>query len=200
MFYSVRGNLLYSDPAVAVVEAGGVGYKLLISTQTYSKLPKTGREVFLYTYLQVREDAVDLFGFFEEHELSFFKMLIGVNGVGPKAALAILSEATPEKLSLFISTGDVKSITKAQGVGPKLAQRIVLELKDKIAPPDIAKGISQTSGGELPMDSSSASEAISALMALGYAQSQAVMAVSKLPPDGSVQELIKGALKLLAQG
>ncbi|MCH5301050.1 MAG: Holliday junction branch migration protein RuvA, partial [Ruminococcus sp.] len=131
MLYSVRGNLIHTEPNVAVVECGGVGFKCNTTMNTLKQI-KLNTEVTLYTYLNVREDAMELFGFSTNTELSTFKTLIGVSGVGPKVGLAILSVLTPNQVALAIASNDVKSITLAQGVGNKLAQRIVLELKDKL--------------------------------------------------------------------
>ena len=200
MIYSVTGTLIHMDATTAVVECGGVGFKCLTTLNTLKQLGPAGGKVTLYTYLNVREDALDLFGFFGETELACFKMLISVSGVGPKAALSILSELSPEKLALCIATGDSKSITRAQGVGPKLAQRVVLELKDKLA-----KGLpEQFSSPELEAAGAAnaagpAAEAVSALVMLGYAQSEASVAVGKLDSSLPVEELIKRALKVLAR-
>ena len=129
MLYSLRGKLIYTDPTTAVIECGGVGYKCTVTHNTLGTLPELGSETMLYTYMNVREDAVDLFGFATIEEQHAFLLLTSVNGVGPKAAISILSELTFSKLALAVSGGDSKTITKAQGVGPKLAQRIVLGLK-----------------------------------------------------------------------
>ena len=152
----------------------------------------------LFTYLSVREDALDLFGFYDKDELDCFKMLIAVSGVGPKAALAILSQLTPGKLALAVAAGDVKAITAAQGVGPKIAQRIFVELKDKL------NVFSDSSaGGSLDFisraaASSNAAEAIEALTALGFSKSESSIAVGKLDPEDSVDNLIKKALAALS--
>ena len=200
MFYSITGRVVHRDTQSVAVETGGVAFQCSTTLSTLKTIGEKGSTATLYTYLNVREDALDLFGFATEQELECFKLLISVSGVGPKAALSILSELTPDKLALCLATGDSKSITRAQGVGPKLAQRVVLELKDKLA-----KGL------ELPADSpeiqaaglaaadGNASEAISALTMLGYSQSEAAMAVSKLDGDLPVEELIKQALKQLAR-
>lgn len=200
MIYSLTGTLIHTDTTTAVVECGGVGFKCLTTLNTLKQLGPTGGKVTLYTYLNVREDALDLFGFFGQTELDCFKLLISVSGVGPKAALSILSELSPERLALCVATGDSKSITRAQGVGPKLAQRVVLELKDKLA-----KGLpDQFSSPELEAAGAAnqagpAAEAVSALVMLGYAQSEASVAVGKLDSSLSVEELIKQALKMLAR-
>jgi len=200
MFYSITGKVVYSDTQSVALETGGVAFKCSTTLTTLKKIGERGNTVTLYTYLNVREDALDLFGFYTEQELECFKLLLSVSGVGPKAALSILSELTPEKLALSLATGDSKSITKAQGVGPKLAQRVVLELKDKLA-----KGL------ELPADSpeihaaglaaaeGNAAEAVSALVMLGYTQSEAALAISKLDGALPVETLIKQALKQLAR-
>lgn len=200
MFYSITGRVAHLDTQSVALETGGVAFQCSTTLSTLKTIGEKGSTATLYTYLNVREDALDLFGFATEQELECFKLLISVSGVGPKAALAILSELTPDKLALCLATGDSKSITRAQGVGPKLAQRVVLELKDKLA-----KGL------ELPADSpeiqaaglaaadGNAAEAVSALTMLGYSQSEAAMAVSKLDGDLPVEELIKQALKQLAR-
>lgn len=191
---------MHRDTQSVAVETGGVAFQCSTTLSTLKTIGEKGSTATLYTYLNVREDALDLFGFATEQELECFKLLISVSGVGPKAALSILSELTPDKLALCLATGDSKSITRAQGVGPKLAQRVVLELKDKLA-----KGL------ELPADSpeiqaaglaaadGNAAEAVSALTMLGYSQSEAAMAVSKLDGDLPVEALIKQALKQLAR-
>lgn len=198
MIYSIRGKLILSEQNMAVVECGGIGYKCTVSMSTSAALGNIGSDVMIYTYLYVREDALDLFGFINRTELDCFKLLISVSGVGPKAAIAILSELSPEKLALSIAASDVKSITKAQGVGPKLAQRVILELKDKVSSGDIAKGVAQTSSN-INISSDAASEAISALVVLGYSQTDAVTAISKLDSEMSSQDMIKGALKILTK-
>ena len=132
MFYSVRGKLIHTTTACAVVECCGVGYNCQTTMNTLKQI-KLGSEVMLYTYLNVREDAMDLFGFATKTELETFKTLISVSGVGPKAGLSILSELSPEQVAMAIATDDIKTITRAQGVGKKLAQRVILELKDKLA-------------------------------------------------------------------
>ena len=154
----------------------------------------------LYTYLNVREDALDLFGFLREYELEWFRLLIGVTGVGPKAALAILSQLTPEKLALCVSTGDVKAITKANGVGPKLAQRVILELKDKAkSAVSSLPEAGMLESAEAVCEAENTSEAVAALTMLGYAKSEAAVAVGKVDPELSVQDIIKQALKILSR-
>ena len=198
MIYSVKGELIHKEPSLAVVECGGVGYACRTTYSTLSQLGSVGTKATLLTYLHVREDNVELFGFATSQELNCFKMLLTVSGVGPKAALAILSDITPEKFALTIATGDSKSITKTKGIGPKLAQRIVLELKDKIAKEQQLL----TSGTDIDftpvMSGSNSGEAISALVVLGYSQGEATSVISKLDPEMSVENMIKQALKAMA--
>ena len=133
MFYSLTGKVVAIEDTAVALQCGGIAFRCMTTLNTISKIGRTGEEATLFTHLNVREDAMDLFGFYTQQELDCFKQLISVSGVGPKAALAILSQLSPDKLALCIASGDVKSITKAQGVGPKLAQRVVLELKDKFS-------------------------------------------------------------------
>ena len=200
MLYSVRGTLIHREPSLAVVECGGVGYQCSVTMNTARRLPDVGGEVMLYTILNVREDAVDLFGFADRTELTCFKMLTAVNGVGPKAGLAILSELTPDRVALAAATGDHKVFTRAQGVGPKLAQRIVLELKDKVGlPADSSADVAVSSAVGVVSASRAAEEAVSALTMLGFSASEASAAVSKLDGDVPVEELIRQALKTLGR-
>lgn len=202
MIYSVTGKLICVEPGFAVVEAGGVGYRCSTTTSTLAKLPGRGKEVTLLTHLYLREDVLELFGFYTEEELRCFRLLIGVSGVGPKAALAILSTLTPQKLMLAIAAGDAKAV-KAPGVGPKLSQRIILELRDKFSAEDLAGGASGGSdlsflaGSEVP---SAQGEAVAALISLGYSQAEAAAVIAKLDPALPVDGLIKGALKRLSRG
>ena len=133
MIYSITGELVYADPNMAAVNVNGIAFQCDISLNTFQHLGSNGSTVTLYTYMNFKQDGVDLLGFYDRSEVDAFKMLTGVSGVGPKAALAILSEMDPAKLTLAIAAGDYKAITRAKGVGPKAAQRIVLELKDKVA-------------------------------------------------------------------
>ena len=198
MIYSVNGELIHKETSLAVIECGGIGYACRTTFSTLSTIGSIGDKTKLLTYLHVREDNVELFGFATESELNCFKMLISVSGVGPKAALAILSDITPEKFALTIATGDAKLITKTKGIGPKLAQRIVLELKDKITKEQQLI----SSGTEVDftpiMSGSNSSEAISALVVLGYSQGEATSVVSKLDVQMSVEDMIKQGLKLLS--
>ena len=156
MYYSLRGNIIHLGPNIAVVECAGVGYKCQTTINTIKNL-KVNKEAKLYTHLNVREDAMELFGFYTEEELSAFKTLIGVSGVGPKVGLAILSVLSPQQISIAIASEDLKAITMAPGVGKKLAQRIVLELKDKFkitgenaSAVNVASGVTAVVNGNVP--------------------------------------------------
>ncbi len=198
MFYSLTGKIIYKNEQTIAVSCGGVGFKCTTTRNTLSKITALNSdEVTVFTYLNVREDALDLFAFYTEQELEAFKLLIGVSGVGPKAAIAILSELTPDNFAVAVASGDYKAITLANGVGPKLAQRVIMELKDKIGGVSFVSdetGATSTAVSNANK-SSNTSEAISALVSLGYSQTEASLAISKLSPDLSVEELIKGALK-----
>lgn len=197
MYYSLKGTLIHHDAYLAVVECAGVGYRCLTTMHTLSALPQTGGQVTLFTHLNVREDALDLYGFATLNECEAFKRLIAVNGVGPKSALAILSDLTPDKLAICIAGGDTKTLCRAPGIGPKAAQRIILELKDKMRSEDFTPQMQQTVQG-LQNEDSPLSEAVSALCALGYARGEAAAALAGAPSDVSTQDLIKLGLKKLS--
>ena len=202
MIYSVRGKLIVKELGFAVIECGGVGYGCKTSYNTVAQLGDIGSEATLYTYLYVREDVVELFGFATLQELSCFKLLISVSGVGPKAATAILSDVTPEKFAFLVASGDSKAFTKTKGIGAKTAQRLVLELKDKISSESVSGSISSDAAEfSRTVDgaaSSSVSEALEALMVLGYSQGEAAPILGKLDPALSTQDLIKETLRLMA--
>ncbi len=197
MFYSLTGKTVFKNEQFVAINCGGVAFKCFTTRNTLASLPDKGTDVTLYTYLSVREDALDLFGFISEEELECFKLLIGVSGVGPKAALAILSELSPSAFYGAVSTGDAKSITAANGVGPKIAQRIIMELKDKIG------SFAFSSDGASPAAPSAAAsgsgylEAVSALVALGYSQAEASEALKNADRSLPAETLIKEALKNL---
>ena len=198
MFYSLTGNIIMTDATSVAIECGGVGFKCNASMNTLKKVGTVGSKITLFTYLAVREDALELFGFADTQELDCFKLLIGISGVGPKAALAVLSEMTPDRLAMAVASGDAKSVTKAQGVGPKIAQRIVLELKGKLT-----AVASTDDDGFDPAAAIEASdniaEAVSALQFLGYTKYEAAKAVSNFDKNLSVEELIKKALAVLSK-
>ena len=197
MIYSVRGKLTHIENNLAVVECAGVGYAVRTSAVTISRLPEMGEETTLYTYLHISENSIDLFGFADQGELNCFKMLLGVTRVGPRAALSVLSSVPAEQFALAVASGDAKTLSRAPGLGMKTAQRIILELKDKISKEQAAAGISMP---EIPLMSSSsnASEAINALVVLGYTQSEATGVITKLDPELSVEDMIKQGLQKLA--
>ncbi len=201
MLYSLRGTLIHRELNLAVVECGGVGYQCFITMNTARKLPQVGSEVMLYTMLNVREDAVELFGFADNGELGCFKLLTSVNGVGPKAGLAILSELSAEQVALAVASGDYKALTRAQGVGPKLAQRLVLELKDKFGLPSATDGIVLDTGKAVGgiNASGNAAQAVGALTVLGFGAGEASDAVAKLDSTLSVEELVRQALRALGR-
>ncbi len=196
MIYNVKGILTYTDPNFAVVECGGVGFKCFVSMTTLKELPSIGSEVNLFTYMSVREDALDLFGFFNVDELEAFKLLISVSGIGPKAAIAILSVLTPSRLSLAVSSGDVRSIQTAQGVGKKTAERVVLELKDKM----LGFGTSQADIQNVQSVASSdeAQEAVEVLVSLGFNQSDAAKVIGAMDKSLSADEMVRKGLRQLS--
>lgn len=197
MFYCLTGKLIHIEPKFIVIDCSGVGYKCFTSLSTMTKLPQKGETVTIYTYLHVREDILDLFGFCDQNELNCFKLLISVSGVGPKVALAVLSDLTPEKFALCVASNDEKSLSTVSGIGKKTASRIVLELKDKLGVPDMSLGFSADIANVGNIVGSSA-EAVSALVVLGYSQSQAALAIARLDENLSVEDLIKQGLRALA--
>ncbi|HZJ78312.1 MAG TPA: Holliday junction branch migration protein RuvA [Clostridia bacterium] len=200
MFYSLTGNILFTDETSVAIECGGVGFRCFSTLNTLKRIGKTGSEVTLFTYLNVREDALDLYGFYDNREMECFKLLVGVTGVGPKAALSILSQLTPEKLALSIATADIKTITIAKGVGPKIAQRIILELKDKMKAENFGyEGFEDAESAGVASQAGSSGEAISALVSLGYSRSEASVTVSRLEEGLTTEEYIKQALKRLGR-
>lgn len=200
MLYNIHGTLTVSDVNFIVIESGGLGFKCFTTLNTVKNIGETGKQVNVYTYLSVKEDAMDLYGFSTLAELDAFKLLITVSGIGPKAAVSILSEFTPDKLAICIASGDAKAITRAQGVGKKTAERVVLELKDKMGSIAVDTNIAQAvSGVQSINESSQSSEAVEALVALGYSQSDAAIAIGKMDKSLSVDEMIRQGLKQLAR-
>lgn len=198
MIYSVNGTVDLIEPNLAVIDCGGVGYACRTTANTLSQL-KIGEKAKLLTYLSVREDAVELFGFYDAAELNCFKMLISVSGVGPKAALSILSGMTPQAFALCVASGDGKILTNAPGIGRKTAERIVLELKDKVSKQDVAAGVKGSAVPIVAAPSNTYAEAVSALMVLGYSNGEAASALSGLDPSAPSDELIRAGLKKLAK-
>ena len=198
MIYSVNGTVEVIEPNLAVIDCGGVGYACRTTANTISQL-KIGETAKLLTYLAIRDDAAELFGFADTAELNCFKMLISVSGVGPKAALSILSGMTPQSFALCVASGDSKTLTNAPGIGKKTAERIVLELKDKVSKQDVAAGVKGSPIPVVAAASNTVAEAVSALMVLGYTNTEATNALSGLDPASPADELIKAGLKKLAR-
>ena len=202
MISYVRGELAAVEPQKAIVDVGGVGYGVYMSQQALSVLPQPGNEVKLYTYLNVKEDAMQLFGFLTKDDLDIFKLVIGVSGIGPKGGLNILSCMSPDELRFAIMSGDAKAISAAPGIGKKTAEKLILELRDKVDIEDVLEhaahggdeALPGTDGGESGMQA----EAVQALVALGYGSAESMRAVRKTSPDcASVEEILKEALKYL---
>ena len=199
MIYSVRGKLIHTTTSSAVVECAGVGYNCQTTINTLKQI-KIGTEVTLYTYLNVREDAMELFGFATATELETFKTLISVSGVGPKAGLAILSQLSPEQVAMAIATDDVKTITRAPGIGKKIAQRIILELKDKLAKAAVSdSGFSAVSGEAAAAVSGNVPKAIEALGVLGYTPADVSPVLATLDSSLPVEQLIAMTLRQMAR-
>ena len=199
MLYSVRGKLIHTTASSAVIECSGVGFDCQTTLNTLKTL-KLGSEALLYTYLNVREDAMELFGFATKTELDTFKTLISVSGVGPKAGLSVLSELSPEQVAMAIATDDIKTITRAQGIGKKIAQRIVLELKDKLAKgmagdnsfANVSAGAATAASGNIP-------KALEALGVLGYTPADVSSVLATLDSSLPVEQLIALTLKQMGR-
>ena len=200
MISYVRGELASVEPDKAVVDVGGLGYGVFMPQQALSMLPSPGSEVKLYTYLNVKEDAMQLFGFLTKDDLEIFKLVIGVSGIGPKGGLNILSCMTPDDLRFAIMSGDAKAISAAPGIGKKTAEKLILELRDKV---DIETVLDHAAHGNDTVqvtsgaaESSMQAEAVQALTALGYGNAESLRAVKKTSPDcQTVEDILKEALK-----
>lgn len=194
MFYHISGKVTAIEPNLAVIDCWGIGFALNVTVNTLSRL-QMGETAKLYTYEHIREDSYDLFGFYDKQEKRCFEMLIDVSGVGPKAALSVLSSVTPEALAMAVISGDEKTLTAAPGIGKKIAQRILLELKDKIA--------KETSGftvggaaSSVPVGASKLSDAISALAVLGYSSSEISFVMKDIDVENTaLEDIIRQALK-----
>ena len=200
MIYCLTGKIVKKSMSAVVISCGGVGYYAQCPASVAGALPGVGKEATLYTVMSVTENDVSLYGFATEEQQACFEMLTAVSGVGPKVGLAILSVMEPDRVALAISAGDHKAFKAASGVGPKLAQRIVLELKDKVAK-GFVDGISLEDVAGASADtqaSQGSSQAIAALVSLGYSQSEAALAVSKIDAALPVEEIIKLALRSMA--
>ena len=199
MFYYVEGKVAHIEPYLAVIDCGGVGYACRTTNHTISQLKK-GEAKRLYTYLNVGDGIFELYGFATEQELNSFKLLIGVSGVGPKAALAILSVGTPETLTMAVVTGDEKALTAAPGVGKKLAQRIILELKDKIARETQELSLPASAGGVSAGIGGKAAEAAAALAVLGYTQQDISAALRGIDVENlPLEEIVRQSLKRMVK-
>jgi len=201
----IKGPLIAVEEDLIIVEAASMGYNIHVPLSVVEALPRIGEEVLIHTYLQVKEDAMTLYGFFGRQDLKMFKQLLGVNGVGPKAALGILSTLRPDDLRMAIIAGDAKAISRAPGIGAKTAQRVILDLKDRISMDDILPaGVVQQVSAAAKAGAANAEgvggEAIEALVALGYSMTEAVKAVRQVEvtPAMTAEDVLKASLKFLA--
>ena len=200
MIAFVKGSLADVESDRVIIDVGGIGYNVFVSSYTMGRLPLEGNEVKLYTYLNVKEDLMQLYGFLSKDELRIFKLLIGVNGIGPKGGLGILSYLTPDDLRFAVMANDVKAISAAPGIGKKTAEKLILELKDKlgsIEPEEVPNSESVT--GNTPFSKQIQTDAVQALVALGYGSTEALRAVTNVmtEQEDSVEEILKKALKFL---
>ncbi len=203
MISYVRGELAAIEEQKAIIDVGGVGYGVFMSQQSLSLLPPAGNEVKIYTYLNVKEDALQLFGFLTRDDLDIFRLVIGVSGIGPKGGLNILSCMSPDELRFAIMSGDAKAISAAPGIGKKTAEKLIVELRDKVQIEDVLEhaahgdenigaGTVSDAGGGMQ------AEAVQALVALGYGSAESLRAVKKTSPDcETVEDILKEALKYL---
>lgn len=200
MISYIRGELVSFEKEKIIVDVNGVGYGIFMPETSMGMLPQCGNEVKIHTYLNVREDAMQLFGFLTRDDLEIFKMLIGVSGIGPKGGLAILSKLSADDLRFAILSGDAKAISAAQGIGKKTAEKVIIELKDKL---DLEDMLKPKQDAEFTVSSACSanemqSEAVQALVALGYGNTESLKAVKKVGSDcATVEEILKAALKHL---
>lgn len=199
MIYSLNGTIIHTEPNSVVIECGGVGYKCLTTMNTQRTLPHIGEKAMLYTHMLVRDDAIELCGFATTDELNCFKMLMSISGVGARLAVALLSELQPEQIALAVSTGDSKTLTKANGVGNKLAQRIILELKDKIKKLTTTDIANTTSVNIQPSASGNIQQALNALAVLGYSPDEALPYMSGIDSSLPVEKIISETLKAIGK-
>ncbi|MCL2539060.1 MAG: Holliday junction branch migration protein RuvA [Oscillospiraceae bacterium] len=197
MIHCLNGVIISKRPEEMVISCSGVGFRVFIPASVYAATGKARDEVFLFTHLAVKEDAFELYGFLSEEELLCFKMLTGVSGIGPRSGLSVMSLYTPPQVEMAIASGDYKAFAACSGIGQKLAQRIVLELKDKVGTFTSSEAVAVVAAG---MDASdSKQEALAALTSLGFSTSESATALAKLPGDLTTEELVSGALKALAR-
>lgn len=196
MIYSLKGKIILKENNLAVIECGGVGYACRTTLNTLSALKcDDSKDTFLYTFMSVHEGGIELFGFLTKQELNCFKMLISVTGVGAKVGLSILSDFTPEQFAMLVASGDSKALTKTKGIGAKTAQRIILELKDKITA-DVPYDIS-SSAVNISANSSARSEALEGLMVLGYTQSEVMPVLAGIKENLDTAGFIREALRII---
>ncbi len=195
MFYYLKGTVVHTFENFAVLDIGGIGFKIYSSLSSLSKITQNNNFIF-YTYTNIREDAFDIYGFITQEELNFFEMLLSVSGVGPKAALAVLSALSPSGVAKAVLTNDAKAISAAQGVGIKTAQRIILELQSKISGEDLLQNVSENDNF---LNMSANNDAVAALMALGYNATEAKRAIAAAEPGKTVEETITNALLKLSK-
>ena len=199
MFYSITGKVIHTDAGSVVLEAGGIGYRLTVSGRTlgYAADGASKGDVRLYTYLSVREDGIELFGFRDESELDLYKKLISVSGVGPKMGIALLSALSPEEIALAVG-GDYRMLTRAQGVGKRTAERIILELRDKLGAMPAGGDAEDIGAAAAPQDPGKAEDAESTLLVLGYGRAEIAVALRGIDMQAlSLEDIIKAALKKL---
>lgn len=200
MIAYIRGELAYMEEDKVIVDVGGVGYGIYMSGRSMSCLPPVGSEVKIHTYMNVKEDCMQLFGFLTRDDLNVFKLVITVSGIGPKGGLSILSQLSADDLRFAVMSGDVKAISAAQGIGKKTAEKLILELKDKLSIEDV---LEHTMAGEkassMPSGNAVQSEAVQALVALGYGNTEAVKAVRQveITEDSQAEDVLKQALKYM---
>lgn len=203
MISYIRGELIAIEEEKVIVEVNGVGFGIFMPAQSMNLLPTIGEEVKLHTYMNVREDAMQLFGFLTKDDLNVFKLVIGVSGIGPKGGLSILSELSPDELRFAVMSHDVKAISASQGIGKKTAEKLIIELKDKLSIEDVLQRVedseTRTSVSANHQDNQIQAEAIQALVALGYGNSEALRAVKKvdITEETSVEDVLKLALKYI---
>ena len=201
MYAYIKGELAEINTDHIVIEAGGIGYQVFVSLQTFDYLPSVGENLKIYTYLYLREDAMILYGFLTKDDLELFKLLISVSGIGPKGGLSILSTLEADDLRFAILSGDAKAISKAPGVGGKTAQRVILELKDKLSLEDAFEAKTEhVQKNAAAVGGSVKNDAVMALTALGYSSTERLKAVStvEITEDMDVEEVLKAALKHLS--
>lgn len=198
MFYSLTGELVHTDATTAAVSCGGIAFQCRVSTQTLNRLGPVGTEATLYTFLNVKQDGVDLFGFYDQDELAAFKMLKTIKGVGPTNAMSFLSELTPSEIFLAIASDDYKTLSRAKGIGQTVAKRVADELKSRVTKQLAGKPGADVTIAAAATGNTNLAEAVSALVMLGYSQSEASTAAGKCDPSQNVEQIIKQALKNLS--